>query len=311
MSSFDQSPNAGTCPRCRMPIPPDGTYCSTCGLRITQVRSGTSTQQIRPSFRPKTTKDQSLRLHRSVLMYCTSAFLFVVTCALFVLHFTGIPQLSLLTSGASHPKVITYALPKGTPLFADSFSSDAYGWNLQSSPGNYTVTLGNGVLGLQAEKHNLLWELLPGERTFSNFTLTVQAVLSQGDQNNGYGVYIRGTSDQETDLATYYRFELYGDGSYAIFKGMNHSEGISVATKMVDYTLNPAIRERGKTNQIMIIAKGAALSFVVNGQLLKSITDTSFSSGSIALFVSNLPVARLGAQAQFSQFALYPQDNHI
>jgi hypothetical protein len=239
-------------------------------------------------------------------MYCTSVFLFAVVCALFVLHFTGISPLSLFSSGATHPKVITYALPKGTPLLADSFSSDAYGWNLQSSPGNYTVTLGNGVLGLQVEKHNVLWELLPGERTFGNFTLTVQAVLSQGDQNNGYGVYIRGTSDQETDLATYYRFELYGDGSYAIFKGTRDSGGNSIATKLVDYTLNPAIRKRGEVNQIKIIAKGAALSFVVNGQLLKSITDTSFSSGSIALFVSNLPQAKPGAQAQFSQFALYP-----
>ena len=232
--------------------------------------------------------------------------LLVVVCALFVLHFTGISPLSLFSYRASRPKDIVYAVPKGPPLFADSFSSDAYGWNLQSSPGKYTVTLGNGVLGLKVEKHNVLWELLPGERTFSNFTLTVRAVLSQGDQDNGYGVYIRGTSDQETDLATYYRFELYGDGSYAVFKGTSASGGNSIATKMVGYTLNPAIKKRGEVNQIMIIAKGPAMSFIVNGQLLKAITDTSFSSGSIALFVSNLPQAKLDAQAQFSRFAMYP-----
>ena len=75
---------------------------------------------------------------------------------------------------------------------------------------------------------------------------------------------------------------------------------------MVDYTLNPAIKKREEVNQIMIIAKGPALSFIVNGQLLKAIRDTSFSSGSIAVFVSNLPQAKPGAQAQFSQFAIYP-----
>jgi hypothetical protein len=75
---------------------------------------------------------------------------------------------------------------------------------------------------------------------------------------------------------------------------------------MVNYTLNPAIKKNGQVNQIMFIAKGPVLSFVVNGQLLKAITDTSFSSGSIALFVSNLPQAKPGAQAQFSQFAIYP-----
>jgi hypothetical protein len=306
MSAFDQAPSPGNCPRCKMALLPPGTFCSSCGFRIDQVRPGKSTQLSRPSFGPNAGKDRSLRQHRSVLLFWTSVFLFVVVCALLVLRFTGISLLALFWSRPPPPKGITYALPKGTPFFVDSFSSDAYGWNLQSSPGEYTVTLGNGVLSLRVEKHHELWELLPGERAFSNFTLTVQAVLSQGEQNNGYGVYIRGTQDQETDLATYYRFELYGDGSYAIFKGTRDSGGNSIATKMVDYTLNPAIRKRGEVNQIMIIAKGAALSFVVNGQLLKAITDTSFSSGSIALFVSNLPQAKPGAQAQFSQFALYP-----
>ena len=306
MSSFDQTPIAVYCPRCKVALPPESSYCYFCGLVIAQVLPDTSTQLIEPSFEPNTHQDRSFRRHRSVLIYCTIALLLVVACALFVLYFAGISPLSMFSSRAPRRKDIVYALPKGTPLFADSFSSDESGWNLQSSPGNFTVTLGNSVLGLKVEKHNLLWELLPGERTFSNFTLTVRAVLSQGDQNNGYGVYIRGTSDQETDLATYYRFELYGDGSYAVFKGTSGSGGNSIATKMVNFTLNPAIKKRGEVNQIMIIAKGSTLSFVVNGQLLKAIKDTSFSSGSIALFVSNLPQAKPGAQAQFSQFAIYP-----
>jgi hypothetical protein len=305
MSGFDQTPIAVYCHHCKVALPPESKYCYFCGLLIAQVLPDTSRQLVEPSFESNTNQDRSLRRFRPVLMYCTSILLLVVVCTLFVLHFTGISPLSVFSSKAPNRKDIIYALPKGTPLFADSFSSDVYGWNLQSSPGKYTVTLGNGVLGLNVEKHNVLWELLPGERTFSNFTLTVRAVLSQGDQNNGYGVYIRGTSDQETDLASYYRFELYGDGSYAIFKGASASGGNSIATKMVNYTLNPAIKKRGEVNQIMIIAKGPTLLFVVNGQLLKAIKDTSFSSGSIALFVSNLPQAKPGAQAQFSQFAIY------
>jgi len=131
-------------------------------------------------------------------------------------------------------------------------------------------------------------------------------VLSQGGQNNGYGVYIRGASNQESDLATNYRFELYGDGSYAIFKGTIDAGGKSTTTKIVDYTLSSAIQKQGKVNHIMIIAKGAALSLIVNGQLLKTISDHSYANGSVALFVSNLPQAQPGAQARFSQFAIYP-----
>jgi hypothetical protein len=199
-----------------------------------------------------------------------------------------------------------YPTPKATPLFSDAFFTDAYAWNLQSAPGNYAVSLGNGVLSMKVDKNGLLWELLPGERSYSNFTLTVNAVLAQGDQDNGYGVYIRGASNQKSDLASYYRFELYGDGSYAIFKGMTDSSDKSTTTKIVDYTLNSAIQKQGKVNQIMIIAKDAALSFIVNGQLLKTISDHSYTSGCVALFVSNLPEAKPGAQVQFSQFAIYP-----
>jgi hypothetical protein len=191
------------------------------------------------------------------------------------------------------------------PLFSDNFLSDRYGWNLQSSPGNYAVTIGNGTLTLQVNKNNLLWELLPGERSYSNFTLTVNAVLSRGEQNNGYGVYIRGASNSKTDLATYYRFELYGDGSYAIFKGIIDAPGKSADTKIVDYTLSSAVQKQGKVNQIIIIAKGAALSFIVNDQLLQTISDHSYTSGFVALFISNLPQAKPGATVQFSRLAIY------
>jgi Domain of Unknown Function (DUF1080) len=306
MSSFNQTPDVVYCPRCKTALFPGRTYCSFCGLWLAQALPAMSTPSLQPSYEPNIKKVQSLRRYGPALIYSTSALLLVVVCALSLFYFVGISPLSLFSSRVSPPKVSTSAVPKGTPLFADNFTSDAKGWNLQSSPGNYRVTLGNGVLGLQIERHNLLWELLPGERTYSNFTLTVRAHLSQGDQNDGYGVYIRGSSDQKTDLAAYYRFELYGDGSYAIFKGTSVSGGDSIATKMVGYIMNSAIRKRGEVNQIMIIAKGSALSLVVNGQLLKVIKDTSFSSGSIALFVSNLPQAKSGAQAQFSQFAIYP-----
>jgi len=273
------------CPRCKVKLPPGETSCYNCGFQMARVRS---TNQ-----------------KRRTLIYFICVFLFLVLSAAYFVHSTGI-SFSALFSKKPAPHRIAYPLPTGTPLFSDNFSSDTNGWNLQSSPGNYAVMLNSGTLTMEIDKNQLLWELLPGERIFSNFTLIVNAVLKRGDQNNGYGVYIRGTASAQSDLATYYRFELYGDGSYAIFKGVTDASGISTDTKIVDYTLNAAIKKQGGTNQIMIIAKGPTLSFVVNGQLLKTITDTSYASGAAALFISNLPEAKPGMQAQFSGFAIYP-----
>lgn len=273
------------CPRCKAKLPPGETTCYKCGFQITRIRATTQ--------------------KRRTLIYFICVFLFLAIAATYFVRTTGLSFSALFSKPASSRR-IAYPVPGGTPLFSDNFSSDANGWNLQSSPGNYAVTLNNGTLTMEMDKNQLLWELLPGERTFSNFTLLVNAMLSRGDQNNGYGVYIRGTANAQSDLATYYRFELYGDGSYAIFKGLTDASGTSTATRIVDYTLNTAIKKQGKTNQIMIIAKGSTLSFIVNDQLLKTITDTSYTSGAVALFVSNLPEAKPGMQAQFSGLALYP-----
>lgn len=262
--------------------------------------------QPTPAYKVKE-EDRPQLYTKRALIYFASVILVTIVLIFVVFHEAGQSVLSLLSHPAStHTVTKSYPLPKGTPLLRDSFIGDSSGWNLQSSPGNYSVSVANGKLSLEDDKNSLLWELLPGKQTYDNFILSVNATLSKGDLNNGYGVYIRGTSNSQSDLATYYRFELYGDSSYAIFKGMTSQSGISTEVRMTNYIINSAIQKQGKLNHIMVIAKGPSLSFIVNGQLLTTITDHSYTGGSMALFVSNLPGAKPGAQAQFSQLAIYP-----
>jgi hypothetical protein len=197
-------------------------------------------------------------------------------------------------------------MPKTPPLFSDSFTNNTHGWNLQSDPGKFAVAIGGGFMTLEDSNNKLLWELVPGGKTFTNFSLAVDAVLSKGSQDNGYGVYIRGTSNPDSDFATYYRFELYGDGSYALFKGGIDPKENLMSSRLIDYTTDTVIQKQGKPNHIVITANGSSLLLNVNGQVLSKVTDTSYSSGSIALFVSNLQNTPPGAQAKFSQFAIYP-----
>jgi Domain of Unknown Function (DUF1080) len=196
--------------------------------------------------------------------------------------------------------------PKVAPVFADAFNNNNNGWDLQGSPGKFSVTLANGRMALEDDDNKLLWELVPGNKTFRDFKLSIDAILSKGDQMNGYGVYIRGSLDQNSNLTTYYRFELYGDGTYAVFKGNVDSSGKSTPSKIAGYTSNSAIQKQGKLNHIDIIAKGSTMTLVVNGQALQTITDSSYTSGSLALFVSNVQNAHAGAAATFSHFAVYP-----
>jgi hypothetical protein len=48
------------------------------------------------------------------------------------------------------------------------------------------------------------------------------------------------------------------------------------------------------------------MTFSVNGQVVKIVTDNTYTTGSIALFVSNLPNTTPGVQATFANLAVYP-----
>ncbi len=196
--------------------------------------------------------------------------------------------------------------PTGNALFSDTFANNNKGWDLTTKAGEFSVKVGGGSMALEDDNNKLLWELIPGGKTFSDFYMTVDATLSKGTQSNGYGIYIRGSSNQTIDIATYYRFEIYGDGSFAIFKGTVDSTGVSNSSFLVTYTNASVIQKQGHVNHIAINAKGSTLTFYVNGQVVKIVTDNTYNTGSIALFVSNLPHTTAGAQATFTNLAIYP-----
>jgi len=213
-------------------------------------------------------------------------------------------QNNISTSTKSTPVVIT--TPAVKPLFSDAFANNKAGWDLTSDPGKFLAKIGNGSMTLEDDENMLLPEVIPGQ-SFSNFRLDVDATLTKGDNNNGYGVYIRGGSSQDAAiLGVYYRFELYGDGTYALFKGTLDSSGNSQSVKIQGYLLNAAIKPEGHSNHITIIANGPDMTFMVNGQTIYKYHDTSYKGGSVAMFVSNLPTLAPGAQATFSNLEIFP-----
>ena len=209
-------------------------------------------------------------------------------------------------SNATNATPSVVSTPTVTPLFSDPFVNNNTGWDLSSLPGKFSVKVGGGSMVLEDDDNKLLPEILPG-KSLTDFRLDVNATLTKGDPSNGYGVMIREASIQGGDLGTYYRFELYGDGSYAIFKGSLDATGQSKSNTVQTYTVNGAIAKAGNVNHITIIAKGPTMTLVVNGQTVYTYTDDNYKSGSIALFISNLPGLTSGAQATFTKSGSFPR----
>ncbi len=206
------------------------------------------------------------------------------------------------TPSATPTIVIT--TPTIKPLFRDTFTNNSTGWLVTSGPGKFSAKVGGGLMTLEDDDNKLLWDILPG-KTFSDFRLDVDARLTRGDQNNAYGVYIRGASTVTSDIGTYYRLELYGDGTFAIFKGTQDSTG-NTQNNRVTYQANAAIHKVGQINHITVIARGSTMVFMVNGVTIYTYPDTSYRGGLVAMFVSNLPGLAPGAQATFANLAIFP-----
>jgi hypothetical protein len=200
----------------------------------------------------------------------------------------------------------TYPIPKGSPLFAETFMNNSKQWNMQSMQGRYLVSMKKGNLLLEDDDNKILPVLLPTTKNFSDFKLIVDAQLSKGDKQNGYGLCLRGATDSHGYLTAYYRIEVYGNGAYAVSKVATDVNGNTSSTTLVEPTVHPAIKPAGHNNQIALIAKGPKITLVVNGQTVQTFSDTSYTTGVIALFVSNLPGTHPGAQATFSHLAIYP-----
>ena len=202
------------------------------------------------------------------------------------------------------PQVVT---PSITPLFSDSFQNNNNGWDTSTQPPGSSVTLaGDGKLVLEDDNNKLLEELVPGGKTFNDLRVDVDANLTKGDQTNGYGLCIRGALNSDGVLATYYCFEAYGNGNFAVYKGVQNTDGTLSRNALQSETANHAILFAGQTNHLTVIAQGIQMSFQINNTTVYSFNDNSYKGGSVALFVSNFPTAKPGAQATFERLAIFP-----
>ena len=213
------------------------------------------------------------------------------------------------SKGGGSSSGVTLPPPTSAPIFKDDFVKNTNGWDTTSNPGSFSTKIANGSMILEDDNHLLLASLLPSSKTknLHNFRLSADAALSHGDPKNGYGMIFRCTLDQNGDLANYYGFEIYGDGTYIIFKHSLDAKGVATRTQIggdLD-NVNGLIRKSNNVNHLTIIAKGSTFQFFVNNLLLTTVQDSSYQSGLVSLFVSNVQNVNGGAKATFSHLAVY------
>ncbi|HEY0375685.1 MAG TPA: hypothetical protein VGC87_01865 [Pyrinomonadaceae bacterium] len=117
-----------------------------------------------------------------------------------------------------------------------------------------------------------------------NATVKVTARAVTGESpSHGYGLIIHGKLGPKRNLEGY-GFLVY-TGEEPKFSIVRFADG--VPTDIVAWEESPVIRTGANPNQLEVRADGAQMSFYVNGQLLKSVTDTAnVTDGYVGLYTS-------------------------
>ena len=168
------------------------------------------------------------------------------------------------------------------PLVTDDFSEAKWG------TGNYDygdIWYDKDEYHMRAKEKTYLVMYGPDEYNTSNANVKVTVRSVDGTASpTGYGLVVHGERSKAGELEDYALLIYTGaDPQYEVIK---HKGGQQ--TTVLPWAKSSVIRSGTSTNQLEARARGAELSFYINGQYVDKITDTeNFRRGLVGLYTSD------------------------
>jgi hypothetical protein len=125
----------------------------------------------------------------------------------------------------------------------------------------------------------------------------VDAKRISGEQDTNFGIIFR-----YQDASNYYSYLISSDGYYALIKV---SGGQELLLGMEQFVYSDLISQADGQNEITITCKGEQLSLMVNGKMLHSVRDDSFSAGDVGFIVETREAG--AASVLFTNFLVTKQ----
>ena len=180
-----------------------------------------------------------------------------------------------------------------TVAFSDSFSNTSGGWRLQDDVYG-KVSYQNDALYIlhYADAPDFIYSM-PGQ-SFSDarFEVTTQQVAGS---LSSWQLFLC----RYNDPSNYYAAAFSADGSYAAFVIFNDKLTLLVEPE----TSASILQGRDVVNRVELECDGSNIRFSINGDMLFDVTDTSLSSGDVALGL--IAADDRDAEVAFDNFTVY------
>jgi hypothetical protein len=178
-------------------------------------------------------------------------------------------------------------------LFQDNFSDESCGWEDIFNDETGISDYDQGGFRLRVDQEQFDYWANPNV-SFSDVVIEVDARKIGGPDDNDFGVICRYVDNQN-----FYFFIVASDGFYAIGKSVS-GDYTYIGSDFMEPT--DAVLGGDASNHLRADCAGSTLRLYANGNLLKEVTDSTFTSGDVGLIAGTFDTP--GTDILFDNFVV-------
>jgi hypothetical protein len=163
------------------------------------------------------------------------------------------------------------------PLPRDDFSSDSSGWGI-GNDSDKLVEYANGGLHMAVYTPTYVTWSTPDIKPYENIHIEANVINASKDPQSLYGIIC---NEQGSTTAFYY-VGVSPDGYYAFIKSSVAADDVFLKKGTSD-----AISAASANSMRIGLDCGSTLTLYVNGQQIDSVSDTTYTNGTVGLFAAS------------------------
>lgn len=172
------------------------------------------------------------------------------------------------------------SLPGGGPIIQDDFEGSDSNWGLLTDSESSIEYL-DGGLRMALFGENYVLSSTPNEESYENVHIEVTVKNNVTDSATSFGIIC----DQQQPITdSHYYFAVIPDGSYAIAKASLALDDVFL-TNDDDWGYSDSIAQNADSYRLGADCGNGKLTLYVDGQEIASVSDSTYTSGSVGLFL--------------------------
>lgn len=174
------------------------------------------------------------------------------------------------------------ALPAlgGGPLLEDNFEGTDSNWGLLTDAES-SIEYADGGLRMALFAENFVLSSSPNEEVYENIHIEVTVKNNVTDSATAFGIIC---NQQQPITDSHYYFAVIPDGSYAISKAALALDDIFL-TNNDEWGYSDLIAQDADSYRLGADCGNGTLAFYVDGQQIDSVSDSTYTSGGVGLFL--------------------------